>query len=145
MRFALAGVLIVLAAAVWVLLEPKETQLDERVRAVASQLRCPVCQGESIQDSPSELSRDMRGVVREMLAAGRSEDEVKTYFVERYGEWILLEPKPTGFNLTVYILPALALLGGAVLVYVLARKWTRAGNRESVPAIAGGDPDLDPW
>ena len=144
MRLALAGLLVALGAAAWILLTPKEMLFDARVREVASQLRCPVCQGESIQDSPAELARDMRGVVRDMLMAGSTPEEVKAYFVERYGEWILLQPRPTGFNLTVYILPAVALLGGAILVLLLARKWTRvtpAGHA----VIAGDDPDLDPW
>ncbi len=85
-----------------------------------------MCQGESIQDSPAELAKAMRQVVREQLAAGRSSDEVKAYFVSKYGEWILLEPKAHGANLTVYLLPFVMLLGGAILIVIAVRRWTRA-------------------
>ena len=57
----------------------------------------------------------------------RSLPEVKAYFVEKYGEWILLQPEPHGFNLAVYILPVLLLAGGALFVYSTAKKWTRQG------------------
>ncbi|HEX6132546.1 MAG TPA: cytochrome c-type biogenesis protein [Longimicrobiales bacterium] len=103
----------------------RETELDRQVKHVASQLRCVVCQGLSIQDSPSTLAQEMRAVVREQLAAGRSEQEVKDYFAARYGEWVLLQPKASGFNLVVYLLPVAAILGGAAFVYVRARRWTR--------------------
>ncbi len=99
--------------------------LEQRTSAVASQLRCPVCQGLSIQDSPSELAVQMRGVVRDQLAAGRTPEDVKQYFVEKYGEWILLEPEAHGFNLLVYILPVVAVIAGAAVVVVAVRRWSR--------------------
>jgi cytochrome c-type biogenesis protein CcmH len=104
----------------------RDSALEARVRAVSSQLRCPVCQGLSLQDSPSELSAEMKDVVREQLAAGKSNDEVVQYFVGKYGEWILLQPKPSGFNLAVYALPVLMLAGGALVVTFAVRRWTRA-------------------
>ena len=103
-----------------------DSALESRVRAVSSQLRCPVCQGLSLQDSPSELSAEMKDVVREQLAAGKSNDEVLQYFVGKYGEWILLQPKPAGFNLAVYALPVLMLAVGALVVTFAVRRWTRA-------------------
>lgn len=101
------------------------TNLEQRTSAVASQLRCPVCQGLSIQDSPSELAQQMRGVVRDQLAAGRTPEQVKQYFIEKYGEWILLEPEPHGFNILVYILPVVAVIAGAAVVIVAVRRWSR--------------------
>ena len=101
-----------------------DTVLEARTRAVAAQLRCPVCQGNSIEDSPSELAQDMKGVVREQLASGKSPDEVKQYFIAKYGEWILLEPKATGFNLVVYALPMVLVLIGGVVVWRAVKKWT---------------------
>ncbi|MEP7381549.1 MAG: cytochrome c-type biogenesis protein [Gemmatimonadota bacterium] len=98
--------------------------LDERTRDVASQLRCPVCQGNSIQDSPSELAQEMKGVVRDQLAAGRTPQEVKQYFIDKYGEWILLEPTASGFNLVVYLLPIVGVVGGGALIWRAVRKWT---------------------
>jgi len=105
-----------------------DTALEAATARVASQLRCPVCQGLSIQDSPTELAREMKDVVRDQLAAGRTPEEVKAYFVSKYGEWILLEPQPHGFNLAVYLLPIAALLGGGGVVAVAVRRWTRQGG-----------------
>ncbi len=99
--------------------------LEQRTSAVASELRCPVCQGLSIQDSPSELAQQMRAVVRDQLAAGRTPDEVKRYFVDKYGEWILLEPQARGFNVLIYVLPVAAVLLGAGAVVVAVRRWSR--------------------
>lgn len=110
-------------------------RLEATTRAVASELRCPVCQGLSINDSPSELAQEMKGVVRDRLAAGESPDEVKAYFVAKYGEWILLEPEARGFNLLVYLLPLGVVLGGLAAIVVALRRWIRPS--------ADGDDDLD--
>jgi cytochrome c-type biogenesis protein CcmH len=109
-----------------------EAALDEATRELASEMRCPVCQGVSIQDSPTELAREMKGVIRQQLAEGRTRDEVRGYFVERYGEWVLLAPEPRGFNLLVYLLPLVGLLAGGAVVTAIVRRWTRlpAGDAE---------------
>jgi cytochrome c-type biogenesis protein CcmH len=78
-----------------------------------------------VEDSPTELARQMRAVVREQLAAGRSPDDVRAYFVDKYGEWILLQPKASGFNLLVYVLPWLAVLAGMTVIVLAVRRWTR--------------------
>lgn len=101
-----------------------DSVLEARTTAVAATLRCPVCQGESIQDSPSELAQQMRAVVRDRLRAGESPEQIKAYFVSRYGEWILLEPRMTGLNILLYALPVVLVIGGIALVVVLVRKWT---------------------
>lgn len=98
--------------------------LEARVRAIAGVLRCPVCQGESILDSPAELAQQMRAVVRDQLRAGHTPEEIKAYFVGSYGEWILLEPAMTGLNIALYAIPVLLVIGGLVLVAVLVRRWT---------------------
>ena len=102
----------------------RDSALEARTTAVASTLRCPVCQGESIQESPSELARQMRAVVRDQLRAGNTPDEVKAYFVSKYGEWILLEPTMTGLNILLYVLPVVLVVGGLALIAVLVRRWT---------------------
>jgi cytochrome c-type biogenesis protein CcmH len=111
----------------------QETRLDVQTREVASQLRCVVCQGLSIQDSPASLAKEMRAVVREQLAAGRTPEEVKQYFVQKYGEMVLLQPDPSGFNLLVYVLPIAALLFGAIFIFLKAKQWTR----HSASQVAG--------
>ncbi|HYV97718.1 MAG TPA: cytochrome c-type biogenesis protein [Gemmatimonadaceae bacterium] len=101
-----------------------DSALDARTTKLALQLRCPVCQGESIQESPADLAKQMRDIAREQLRAGKSEDEVKAYFVSKYGQYILLEPKPSGFNLLLYSLPVVLVLGGLVAVTLAVRRWT---------------------
>jgi cytochrome c-type biogenesis protein CcmH len=104
---------------------PADSVLEARTAVVAAQLRCPVCQGLSIQDSPSELSQQMRAVVKDQLRAGKTPDEVKAYFISKYGEWILLEPKPQGFNVLVYVMPVLLVVLGLGVIFVAVKKWTR--------------------
>ncbi|HJR66594.1 MAG TPA: cytochrome c-type biogenesis protein [Gemmatimonadaceae bacterium] len=112
-----------------------DSTLEARVRELASELRCPVCQGESIQDSPAALAQEMKAIVREQLAAGRTPDEVKAYFVEKYGEWILLRPKAQGWNVMVYLLPLVALLGGAVVVARATRRWSTTSDTTVVEPV----------
>ena len=101
-----------------------DSALDARVRAIAEKLRCPVCQGESIQASPAELAQQMRAVVREQLQAGKSEAEIKAFFVSRYGEWILLEPAMTGLNVLLYVFPIVLVIGGLAFVFTIVRRWS---------------------
>lgn len=116
-----------------------DSVLEARTSAVAAQLRCPVCQGLSIQDSPSELSQQMRSLVRDQLAEGKSPEQVKAYFISKYGEWILLEPEAKGFNTLVYLLPLVLVLGGGVWIVVVVRRWTSAAA--TVPAADSAAPN----
>ncbi len=91
-------------------------ELEQQAREVGSLLRCPVCQGLSIFDSPVPAAQAMQTKVELMLAAGYSEAQVLEYFETSYGEFIRLSPKPQGFNLVVWILPIVALVLGVGLV-----------------------------
>jgi cytochrome c-type biogenesis protein CcmH len=102
-----------------------DTALEARTSAVAATLRCPVCQGESIQESPAALAQQMRSVVRDRLRAGETPDQVRAYFVSRYGEWILLQPTMNGLNVALYALPVVLVLGGLLLIGFLVRRWTK--------------------
>jgi cytochrome c-type biogenesis protein CcmH len=75
----------------------------------------------------------MKAVVREQLAAGRTPDEVKSYFVEKYGEWILLRPRASGWNALVYVLPLLALLIGLAVIVRATRRWSVPPERGPTP------------
>lgn len=101
-----------------------DSALESRVKSVSATLRCPVCQGLSLQDSPSELAQQMRGVVREQMAQGKTDDEVRQYFIAKYGDWILLKPKAEGFSSLVYLLPALFVVVGGGVVWAAARRWS---------------------
>ena len=117
---------------------PARVVSESQVHEVAAELRCVVCQNLSVADSPSEMARQMRVIVRERLEAGESPTEVVQYFVDRYGEWILLSPRRRGFNLLVWFAPLAAVAVGLAIVAVLVRRWTRR------PASEGTVPSLDP-
>jgi len=99
---------------------------DNIVHDVASQLRCVVCQSLSVADSPSETASQMRAIIRERLAAGQSPEQVRAYFVQKYGDWILLSPPKSGFTLLVWVVPFVGLGIGLVLVALAVRRWSRA-------------------
>jgi cytochrome c-type biogenesis protein CcmH len=113
---------------------------DEIVHEVAARLRCVVCQNLSVADSPSEMASQMRAIIRERVAAGESPQDVQRYFVDRYGEWILLEPPRRGFNLLVWLLPLVVVVAGLASVAVLVRRWTH--RRRAAPAIGDVDPAM---
>jgi cytochrome c-type biogenesis protein CcmH len=98
---------------------------EQVVYEIAAQLRCVVCQNLSVADSPSEMALQMRGVIKERLAAGESSDQVVRYFVDKYGEWILLSPPRRGFSLLVWVFPFVAVIVGFGIVALLLRRWTR--------------------
>ncbi len=106
---------------------------EDTVRQIATQLRCVVCQNLSVADSPSEMAKQMRGIIRERLEAGDTPDQVVAYFVDKYGEWILLSPRPQGFNLLVWILPFAGIAGGLAAVLLLARRWSRRAAAQPAP------------
>lgn len=89
---------------------------EERIEALGKELRCPVCRGVPIADSPAELAKEMMNVVREQVALGKSDQEVLDYFEGRYGEWALLAPKAEGLNWGIWILPLILVGGGLIVV-----------------------------
>src|SRR5438094_7857008 len=93
--------------------------LDDQTRAIATELRCVVCQNLSVADSPSEMAHQMRMIVRERLRAGDSPEQVIQYFVDKYGEWILLKPRRLGFNWPVLLAPAAPVAFGLVVFVIL--------------------------
>ena len=95
---------------------------EARARALFSQIRCVQCQSESIDDSEAPLARDLRQIVREQVAAGRSDAEVKRYLVQRYGEFVLLKPSFAGANAALWLIPLLAALAGGAGFAVYVRR-----------------------
>lgn len=117
--------LVVFVLAIVVALPLSASSVEQQAQQITSELRCPVCQGLSVADSPSQMANQMRDLIRERLSAGESPEAVKAYFVERYGEWILLAPKREGFNLLVWVLPFLGLGAGAMALVIVVRRWKR--------------------
>ncbi len=141
-RYHVALLLAVLALLTPVLVpaqQPARSVDEEQVYTIATQLRCVVCQNLSVADSPSEMANQMRALIRERLAAGQTPTEVVEYFVDKYGEWILLEPRRRGFTALVWLMPPLALLIGLAIVAVLIARWTR---RRPAAAPARLDPAM---
>ncbi len=114
--------------------------LEEQTRAIAAELRCPVCQNLSVADSPSELAQQMRALVQEQLQEGKSPEEIKKFFVSKYGDWILLAPPKKGFSLLLWVLPYTAAFLGLVFVVFVTRRWVRR-KHEVTPAAAAGTPE----
>ncbi len=118
MRRCFIWVLILIATACGA----KPETPEDRIQRLGGQLRCPVCRGVPIAESPAALALEMMELLRGEVAKGRSDEEILKFFEERYGEWVLLEPKPEGMNLVVWLLPAVVLLGGAGLIVGFARR-----------------------
>ncbi|MBY5988519.1 MULTISPECIES: cytochrome c-type biogenesis protein [Roseovarius] len=119
-------ILMLLASPLWAV-QPDEILddpvLEERAREISSGLRCLVCRNESIDDSNADLARDLRLLVRERLVAGDSDEEVIDFVVDRYGEYVLLNPVASGSNLVLWLAgPVMLLLGGLLAaVYIRGR------------------------
>jgi cytochrome c-type biogenesis protein CcmH len=116
--------------------------LDDSVRRVALQLQCPVCEGESVADSPSGLAGDMRSVIRTKVIAGEPDQQILDEFVESYGDGILTEPPKRGISLGVWLGSLIGVALGALLVGRLLSTWRRMPGRPiPATAAAGQDPD----
>ena len=94
----------------------------DRVHEIAAGLRCPVCQNLSVADSPSRLAGEMRAEIGDKLAAGQTPEEIRAFFVDRYGEWVLLAPTKEGLNLLPWAVPIVGVLAGAALWFALVRR-----------------------
>jgi len=116
-------------------------ELERVTNEVSSLMRCPVCQGLSVADSPTPSAVAMKEEVRQFLAAGYTQTQILAYFEHSYGEFIRLEPKAKGFNLLVWILPIAALLTGLALVMRRVRR-PDDDFRDDAPPV---DPDLETY
>ena len=131
---------IIVAALLWLLAAPVFAQeqqladpaLEQRARALSYEIRCVVCQSQSIAESEADIARDMRGLIREQIAAGRSDQEIRDYLVARYGDFILFQPpfKATTYALWIgpFAVLVLALIG--VIVFFRRRAAQPAAARE---------------
>ena len=106
--------------------------LEQRARDISAELRCLVCQNQSIDDSDADLARDLRILVRERLTAGDSDEQVRQYLVDRYGEFVLLRPRLEGHTLILWLAAPSLLLAGLVTIFLTARR-RRAGPASAAP------------
>ena len=117
-------------------------QLERRTNQIGGLIRCPVCQGMSVADSPAEMAVNMKGQVRELLERGYTEEQILKYFELSYGQFVLLKPKFEGVTAWVWLLPVFGLLIGGAVVFVTLRKLEAAPAAAPQPPAAADDPYL---
>ena len=110
--------------------------LEARVLTLHEELRCLVCQGQSIADSDAALARDMRAIVRERIAAGETDRQVVGFLTDRYGDYIRLDPPVTPATYALWFGPAAAFVAGAALVCLLWRRRSRAGGTDAAVPLS---------
>jgi cytochrome c-type biogenesis protein CcmH len=103
----------------------QSTPSDDEVNAIARQLYCPVCENTPLDVCPTTACHQWRELIRQMLAEGKSEAEIKQYFVDYYGARVLSEPPVAGINWFVYIVPPVAFLAGVTLLFLAFRTWKK--------------------
>lgn len=110
----------------------KDPGLEARAREISRNLRCPVCQGEDIDDSNAPISRDLRLAVRERLVAGDTDAQVVDYVVARYGEFVLFTPRAEGSSLILWLAGPAMLLAGAGIALAMSRRRAVAAEAEGL-------------
>ncbi|WP_243367612.1 cytochrome c-type biogenesis protein [Microvirga solisilvae] len=100
----------------------KDPAMEKRAREISVELRCLVCQNQSIDDSDAQLAKDLRLLVRERLVAGDSDQQVRDFLVQRYGEFVLLKPTFSAHNMLLWLTPALVLILGGIGAYTALRR-----------------------
>ena len=140
MRRSAASLLALLALAWLTVGVVRADSTDDEARRIAQEVQCPVCQGASIADSPSQLAAQMRGIIRSKLQAGESREGILAYFVDRYGESVLMTPSRSGAGLAIWLAPYVGGLAILALVFWMIRR------RRPLPAPAAHtDQALDPY
>src|SRR4051812_28459748 len=141
-RYVLAGLvvtLLLLLSPAFAISSALAQTVDEQARDIAKQLQCPICNGSSVADSPSDLAGQMRTVIHQKVAAGESRDQIIQDFLDRYGDSILFEPPRHGIGLAVWLGPVLILLVGAAILLTVLRGWVRP-RRATAPVAVPIEP-----
>lgn len=110
----------------------RDPALEARARTISAGLRCLVCQNESIDDSDADLAHEIRVIVRQRLTAGDSDDQVRQYLVDRYGEFVLLRPVLAWHTLALWIAAPTVLVVGGIVLVIAARRRKSAASGEVV-------------
>jgi len=116
---------------------------DDDVNAIAKQLYCPVCENVPLDVCGTQACAQWRELIREKLEEGWTEDEIKAYFSEQYGDRVLAAPPARGLNWLVYIIPPLVFLGGAFFLYRGLKAWKQLGTEDIHPAETEPNPEIE--
>ena len=147
MRRALLVLALCLAPLAALAVQPDEILsdpvLEARARAITKELRCVVCQSESIDESNADIARDLRLLVRERLLAGDGDDEVRAFLVERYGEFVLFHPPMSWRDAPLWLAGPVLLTAGAGVAFGFIRRRSRAPARSSPPLSPAEQVRLD--
>jgi cytochrome c-type biogenesis protein CcmH len=138
-RLTLLFALLLAAGAAALAQEPvvfDDAAQEERYNALTMELRCTVCQNQSLADSDAPLAQDLRAEIYDMMMAGRSDEQIKTFMIERYGDFVLYRPPVQGNTLALWVIPVALLFLGAVAVFFVVRNHNRklAARREEESA-----------
>ncbi len=160
-RFAINCLVLLIAVSSFAVLisgciQEDDLTADQRAYQLSQQLMCPVCDGQTLDQSQAQLSEDMKAVIQTKIEDGNTNAEIRAYFVERYGEIVLASPDAGGFNIIVWIVPAVIFLGGGLLLgnaYLNMKRRRRQDGTgvELASAVSTGtgqastDPDLDEY
>jgi cytochrome c-type biogenesis protein CcmH len=140
LRLLITAVTLCAAAPASLAVQPDEVlpdpALEARARVLSKELRCMVCQNQSIDDSDAPLARDLRVLVRERLQAGDSDAQVLDFLVKRYGEFVLLNPRFSGRTAVLWLMPVLVLLIGAGVLVLAWRRYRRVARPDSPAATS---------
>jgi cytochrome c-type biogenesis protein CcmH len=117
-----------------IVIAQQPTPSDDQVNSIAHQLYCPVCENTPLDVCPTEACRQWRDLIRQQLAQGWTEDQIKQYFVQQYGVRVLAEPPQTGFNGLIYILPPAIILTGTFFLLRAMKLWTKPLAESAAPA-----------
>lgn len=109
------------------------TPSDDEVNAIAKQLYCPVCENVPLDVCPTQACAQWRELIRQKLAEGWSEQQIKDYFVEQYGARVLAAPPAKGFNWLAYLVPPLAILAGIYILWRALRSWRQIASPTTNP------------
>ena len=132
---SLVAIALIIGASTACAVQPDEIManpvLESRARELSRELRCMVCQNQSIDDSDAPLARDLRLLVRERIASGESNSQVIEFLVARYGDFVLLRPRLIGVTLLLWFLPPLVLSGGGLALWLISRRRLPRSDRGS--------------
>ena len=120
--------IIILCSTITVTFAAESEKFEARFRKLSNELRCPTCQGLSVKDSEAGFSNSIKDKIRELIKHKKTDKEIRGYFIERYGEWILRAPPKKGFNLVLWILPGAGIVIG--LLWVVFRSKSLVTNSQ---------------